>query len=286
MSTPELNSHPDHIFNIPQELINNIIDFNRGDISTLLNCALVSYHFTARCQEHIFRKIKLSAAYEPRIVIRLRDVLSRSPHLAHFIHTLVIEQLWTEPVDGDASSWLYTSQALGAVLMQLSCLRNLTLKGYDMSKLDWSEFPEALQEALGMVMKNGCIRRLVLSFVTGFPLRYIVVPSLTDVELVPSLINAERTPWPSESPVQLSRWRSFCFGGYERLLNIIPFIMSPRSGIDLSDLHKLVIRPVYDGLTKSEDIRADWVVLSQLLQRVSHCVQDIWISPSTCSGGV
>ncbi|KAF9050320.1 hypothetical protein BJ165DRAFT_997436 [Panaeolus papilionaceus] len=290
MSTHELSTQPAYILDIPQELLNAIIDLNKDDTKTLLNCALVCHRFTARCQEQIFNKISLNSIHGPRIAMQLQDVFTKSSHLAHFVHKLMLIGNRYENPSHD-HSWLCTSKAVVVVLSQLIHVQEFVLRSNIGMKLQWKKFPEALQSALESFIKNGSVCRLGLYSVEEFPCRLFSIPSLTHLTLMRSTINLEGhdvAPSPVSEPIpalpsQPSHLKYLYFHSYLDFFNFIPFLISPKSGVDVSDIRHLTIRPApsrgLDAHSNTIGMADWWDLVIELVQKVSHGLRELWISP-------
>ncbi|KAJ6525912.1 hypothetical protein DFH09DRAFT_1188174 [Mycena vulgaris] len=85
---------PDHI-QIPQELVNHIIDFLDDSPTDLMACALVSRAFVHAAQSYIFEELSFGDYGPPRnkntiLWSRCQETLHTSPHLVQHIHRLTI----------------------------------------------------------------------------------------------------------------------------------------------------------------------------------------------------
>ncbi|KAJ6525915.1 hypothetical protein DFH09DRAFT_1188182 [Mycena vulgaris] len=85
---------PDHI-QIPQELVNHIIDFLDDTPTDLKACALVSHAFVYEAQSHIFKELSFgdygtSINKTTPLWSRCQETLHTSPHLVQHIHRLTI----------------------------------------------------------------------------------------------------------------------------------------------------------------------------------------------------
>ncbi|KAJ6556502.1 hypothetical protein DFH09DRAFT_564270 [Mycena vulgaris] len=85
---------PDHI-QIPQELVNHIIDFLHDTPTDLKACALVSHAFLYEAQSHIFKELSIGHFGATTIDVaalwsRCQATLHTSPHLVQHIHRLAL----------------------------------------------------------------------------------------------------------------------------------------------------------------------------------------------------
>ncbi|KAJ7449024.1 hypothetical protein B0H11DRAFT_2289567 [Mycena galericulata] len=97
---------------LPQELIDGIIDEIREYPECLRSCALVAHSFLNRSQMHLFAKVELTGA-SPR---GLSDLLLTSPHLALHIRSLTLECISTE-------DWAPVACILSTVSCRLTYLK-------------------------------------------------------------------------------------------------------------------------------------------------------------------
>ncbi|KAJ6525930.1 hypothetical protein DFH09DRAFT_1188197 [Mycena vulgaris] len=86
--------HPDHI-QIPEELVNHIIDFFHDTPTDLKACALASRAFVYAAQSHIFNELSIAHYGATTSDIddlwsRCQETLHASPHLIQHIHRLAI----------------------------------------------------------------------------------------------------------------------------------------------------------------------------------------------------
>ncbi|KAJ7430519.1 hypothetical protein B0H11DRAFT_2263267 [Mycena galericulata] len=100
---------------LPQELIDGIIDEVREYPECLRSCALVAHSFLNRSQMHLFAKVELreDTGASPR---GLSDLLLTSPHLALHIRSLTLERISTD-------NWAPVAYILSAVSCRLTCLK-------------------------------------------------------------------------------------------------------------------------------------------------------------------
>ncbi|KAF9050308.1 hypothetical protein BJ165DRAFT_997234 [Panaeolus papilionaceus] len=262
---------------LPQEIIESILDYNKDNIRTLRSCALVSRSFVARSQEHIFSKITLGPALGPYISIKLRDIFAESPHLALLVNTLSIMEVST-----GSRNWILSSTALSAILPQMLRTGSLTLRSRGVT-LSWGSLSEGLQHALITVITRGKVEHLVLTGVQNFPVRMIRTPTLTQLDLsashleIASLYTAN--PETTAHDLECCHLKSLSINGQRynmnSLIDIVSLMMDPRSGIDISSLRHLTIRPQYKQSELANFI-PDFTAVRRLLQK-TKLLKEFWL---------
>ncbi|KAJ6525920.1 hypothetical protein DFH09DRAFT_1095478 [Mycena vulgaris] len=101
--------YPDHI-QMPQELVNHIIDFLHDTPTDLKACALVSRAFVYEAQSHIFKELSIGNFGAMKSDIdalwsRCQATMHASPHLVQHIHRF---ELYPRPMSTDTLSTICT----------------------------------------------------------------------------------------------------------------------------------------------------------------------------------
>ncbi|KAJ7141777.1 hypothetical protein C8R43DRAFT_1017187 [Mycena crocata] len=121
---------------LPQELLDKIMEENWSDESTLRSCALVCHAFLPSCQAQLFSHIDCVLNDSTQCLQKLSDLLLQSPHLIRYIRSLQITGNLT--VERDR---FFTSLDNDLVPL-LAVLHNLRAFAWD--DIEWgSLFPES-----------------------------------------------------------------------------------------------------------------------------------------------
>jgi len=139
--------------NLPQELIDIILDNLHDDYMALRSCSLVRHSWLPTCHRHIFRHVVLLptnkyALYAKRPIKsysqRLHGILFNSPHIANYIQQLkVYEGQFAKHED-----WIKTDQTLPLVLRSLTNLKRIEFR-----RLYWNDLPLDLRRSIGSVLE-------------------------------------------------------------------------------------------------------------------------------------
>ncbi|KAF9486214.1 hypothetical protein BDN70DRAFT_238634 [Pholiota conissans] len=149
---------------MPQELIDQVIDYSKDQRDTLLSCSLVSRAFVHRSQQHLFAKIILY----PSLEIKLKILFETSSHLASYTKELSISvpQICSSPL---ATVYPEGSSHLLDVLPKFTNLKRFTMRIYGYGVLDWNEcVPEDIQTGIASIFEKNMLHEVVLQDVQEF----------------------------------------------------------------------------------------------------------------------
>ncbi|KAG6853746.1 hypothetical protein C0991_001762 [Blastosporella zonata] len=138
MSSPRLE--------IPQELVNKIVDEFAADATTLAHLSLVSTSFNARCREYLFSAVEFCGERPDRKHFRdFASILDNNPDVVSNIREL---RLWDgNHTYGARMPWMVNDTTFHQTLRTLADNRQLTnfMWGAD---YHWSSLPKGLRQAL------------------------------------------------------------------------------------------------------------------------------------------
>ena len=177
---------------LPQELVDTVVSWLSDDVESLRASSLVSRRFVALTQKHLFSTIKLRAEpqcrfYLPsqaqeaptqssasRLIAKFTELLESSPHLASYVHSLVIsdELSETEDILRPVSTWLSveTSECLVAILPRLRKLQTFHMQGVWQYSTAWSHFHPYLRDAMMNMFRLKSLSSLSVHWIHNFPL--------------------------------------------------------------------------------------------------------------------
>ena len=87
---------------LPLELVDNIIRFATGHISSLRSCALTCHHWNVIVRTHMFRRVDITGK---KRLLALEKVLETTPHLGNYIRELSIGPFASQG-RGENSRWV------------------------------------------------------------------------------------------------------------------------------------------------------------------------------------
>ncbi|KAK0485299.1 hypothetical protein EDD18DRAFT_1196571 [Armillaria luteobubalina] len=142
---------------IPQELIDEIIDFMHDDVPTLKTCALVSHAFLPSSRKRAFSRVTLAQKdYRPSsshpssggitcTCENFHSLLRSAPYIACLVLSLRMVHFQAEY--GRGIRGIYHEEVLPSILDSLQNLQRITI-GADDSKASWRMLPSVFKEAL------------------------------------------------------------------------------------------------------------------------------------------
>jgi hypothetical protein len=139
--------------NLPQELIDIILDNLHDDYRALHSCSLVCHSWLPTCHRHIFHHVVLLPTNKYVLYAkhpiksysqRLHRILFNSPYIANYIQQLkVYEGQFAKHED-----WIRTDQTLPLVLRSLTNLKRIEFR-----RLYWNDLPLDLRRSIGSVLE-------------------------------------------------------------------------------------------------------------------------------------
>lgn len=129
---------------VPQELIDQIVDHFSSDFSALKSLGRISRPWSQRTRQHLFQRIVLTNS---ALCLTLRDIIAARPPLSHHVQEVEIrhEDRYRCP--------LYDTPYLNDVLALLPAITKLFLNGTG-DYIEWNRVPRILRDALYGVMKK------------------------------------------------------------------------------------------------------------------------------------
>ena len=202
-------STPAKPLSIPPELVEHIISFV-SHRPTLRACSLTASTFTYRAQRALFREVILSpprSRYERHTPAhRFLQTLRESPHLAPFVHSLIIEC----EDSSEVQPWLYTDDALQYIFPMLPNLSKISVNGRiqpdgktvsTKADLSWTSLSATLRSALASIIRSGSVSDLELGGFRRIPVSSVIdaCSQLKKLSLLP-LYLADDSPLPQQGP--------------------------------------------------------------------------------------
>ncbi|KAF7343021.1 hypothetical protein MVEN_01732300 [Mycena venus] len=183
---------------LPQELIDQIIDDNELDMSTLISCSVVCRSFVRPSQARIFTHLDCGMGATDRTNVarfrRLHDVLTESPRLVPYITNLSFRQLYP---------W-NTPNELLSILRLLSNVRSINFE-----RIYWSRLPSDVRIAIRDLCQRSKLSHLGLKEVQNMSAECLALiadtPNLTHLSLPDVELSASEdiARWPLQKRIQL-----------------------------------------------------------------------------------
>ncbi|KAJ7306749.1 hypothetical protein DFH08DRAFT_1088818 [Mycena albidolilacea] len=187
---------------LPQELVDAIVDNIHHDIPSLKSCSLAARPFVDSARKHIFRKIEIThplSSYSNTCELFYK-LLCSSPHIAPLVEDLCIVSS-----DSDRRNWAMSSGTLCLVLPLLNLTRISIIEngqsGISYSR-SWNKMDQHLQSALADVFSSPRLeavhlRGLVLESPSQLLLLFAEATALKEMSLSRLYFTqAEYEPWP------------------------------------------------------------------------------------------
>ena len=170
------NSHMDSLaqpHQLPQEILDIIIDDDSHDEAMHKTFALVSKSFLFQSRRHFFRGIYFQGddAKCRALQARFWEILNVNPDIASYVRSVYIEDNAAsdelDQDDGQRPSWIREEETFQEILLVLAKnpISDLTLD----TDLDWTSFPIGLQHALTRILTAPSLVNLNLSDLAGLP---------------------------------------------------------------------------------------------------------------------
>ncbi|RDB15533.1 hypothetical protein Hypma_004249 [Hypsizygus marmoreus] len=142
---------------LPQELLDKVIDNLRHDSEALKHCALASRSFLFHSQSHVFATVRICSLTRCNHLSALFDM---NPALAGHVRVLRLVSLYT---------WACNSSELSAILRMMIALRALFMSSIELLPLNWGTLSPELIDAFIGAFGNPSLQSLEISNVTGIP---------------------------------------------------------------------------------------------------------------------
>ena len=151
-------------WNIPQELIDKIIDQLHADRITLKACSIVSHSFLHPCRKHLFFSIDLSRVSSSQ-VHTLCNILKTQPGIGSLIRELYIYLGGDEMCD-----WIMEDSVLPNILEMTPHLQMISLNGrVHPSFIVWQFIPIRVQSAILIGLQSPNLTEVRINTVGVFP---------------------------------------------------------------------------------------------------------------------
>ncbi|OCH92094.1 hypothetical protein OBBRIDRAFT_751999 [Obba rivulosa] len=159
---------------LPQELVDEAIDYLWDDFRALSSCSLTCRAWLAPARTHLFRAYRLS---DDTHCYRLERFLEKHPHLIHYIRTLSV---YPSSANKEDLLWL---KRIPAFLSQLIRIREVGL-----ARVQWCHVASDAERTQLILMSFGHLRRLTFSdvaFESSGEVRRVLAaaPNLTSLHM-------------------------------------------------------------------------------------------------------
>lgn len=160
---------------IPQDIIDIIIDELKDDDHTLKSCATVSHSFLQPSRRNLFYAIYIRDVHTLAQMKRLRDILSAESGISLFVRELNVVVCDDDADEESFVSWLANDEALADVLRMVPRLQSLSWRVESCSTLlDWEHgLSDALRSALVDLFQSPCLSTVRIFNIHHFPLSVI-----------------------------------------------------------------------------------------------------------------
>ncbi|KAF6759503.1 hypothetical protein DFP72DRAFT_1166913 [Ephemerocybe angulata] len=149
---------------LPQELIDDIVDYVPDDEKTQRNLSLVNRSWSHRTRHNLFQTVSFELG--GRNCARLNEVLQTNPSLYQHIQTMRI--------DHDSRYSLQSSSIVGVIdPKQLVNVRDISIHGDMESNLNWGALPAGLRSALYDLLAKPDLTTLVLMDISDIDVSFI-----------------------------------------------------------------------------------------------------------------
>ncbi|RDB20363.1 hypothetical protein Hypma_012709 [Hypsizygus marmoreus] len=187
---------------LPQEIIDTIIDNLSKDHQTLKSCALASSSLRPTSQKHLFSWTMLD---KDSSCERLHLVLTENPTLCSYVHRIII---WSDEETGP--QWLCVNKNLACVLDRLTSLRSCSLCIYN--DIEWKDFHPQTTAAFFRVFVLPSLKSIDISGLSGIPVTFFDIPNVIEELELKSVAFTRTSDAGAVSP------RSLCM----RVLDFLP----------------------------------------------------------------
>ena len=174
---------------IPQDIIDNVIDVVADDTNSLKQCSLVSSSFLLPSRKHLFSRISI-----------------RGERSCEGIHQLLLQNPFIQPCVKSITmnfsryrQWVDNTSILVILRLPFCCLERFAIYlprnsshcqwdamdwNHDCESWDWNYFGNEFREALGNIMLSSTLKTLSLNGITNLPISFFVyIAPLTTLEL-------------------------------------------------------------------------------------------------------
>ena len=192
---------------IPQDIIDSVIEVIRNDKPLLKKCSLVSSSFLIPSRKHLFSRITLRSEDSSW---GIHQLLLQNPFILPCVKTITM--------DGNIySDWVHSTSLLVIFQLPFRCLEHffITLPRYDFQwdsmdwndavSWDWNYFSNRLKDALWNIMLSSTLKTLALDGITNLPISFFLyIGPLRTLELEALTPNDFSEEYPSVLTRQVS----------------------------------------------------------------------------------
>jgi hypothetical protein len=151
---------------IPQDIIDSVIEAVGDDTHLLKQCALVSSSFLLPSRKQLFSRITLEG---DRICQRIHEFLIQNPIIQSFVRTITL-------IEGSLRTPMYGSTSLLSILrLPFCCLERFSIHEYwNYNSCNWDRFSNELKDALLNIIHSSTLKTLSLTGITNVPMTFFL----------------------------------------------------------------------------------------------------------------
>ncbi|RDB30376.1 hypothetical protein Hypma_007059 [Hypsizygus marmoreus] len=226
---------------VPQDIIDTILDELDQDKSTLSACSLVSKSFGLPCQKHLYKKIQIILFQPPNKehdrIEQLRDILKVNPFITAQVKHLVLRL-----PEARAGRLLLTLEMLPRVsILTVHPIHNFMLTS------PWDSFSQELRRDILGFMRSPQVIDLSIHFFHEFPTNLLATcPQLKSISFYyissPKAMHALDVTLPADEMTG-RRGQLDCLRLYATdPIPILQYLSTPMASLDVSHLRKLTAK--------------------------------------------
>ena len=177
---------------IPQDIIDNVIEAVGDDRPLLKQCALVSSSFLLPSRKKLFSKISIGSDQSCQ---RIHQILVQNPAIQSSVRTITLNvkskvACW----DFNPSQWMNNSTELLAILrLQFCCLECFSIVSRE--NWNWNKFSSEMKDALSNIMHSSTLKSLSITRITELPITFFLynvhLPALELFSITPHDFDGE-----------------------------------------------------------------------------------------------
>jgi hypothetical protein len=168
---------------IPQDIIDNVIEAVGDDKRLLQQCALVSSSFLLPTRKQLFSRITLSSY---RKCQGIHQFLVQNPVIQSFVRTITLTEDLIDYWLRRFPAWINSTSLL--VILRLPFCRlecfSIDIRIWNGEKWDWNSFSSELKDALSNIIHSSTLKTLTLKGIIKVPITlFLRIVHLTTLEL-------------------------------------------------------------------------------------------------------
>ena len=156
---------------IPQDIIDNVIEAVGDDRHMLKQCALISSSFLLPCRKQLFSKISIGSNQSCQ---RIHQILVQNPAIQSFVRTITLNgsgTIYTR--DLYPFKWMNSTELLSILRLPFCCLECFSIIGCrDDCQWDWDSFSSEMKDALSNTIMHPSLKTLSLTDITKVPISF------------------------------------------------------------------------------------------------------------------